>query len=66
MPALVEEAPVPMDEVTKFSYLKWNDLYKTETAFQTSIPAPSDAPDQRRQNVETQQGDEELIRDVRG
>lgn len=55
-----------LDEFTTLNYLKWNDLYRTETAFQTSVPLPSSAPDQRRHNLDFQPGEKQLIRDLRG
>ena len=54
------------DEFTTLNYLKWNDLYRTEMAFQTSVPLPSSAPDQRRHNLDFQPGNKQLIRDLRG
>lgn len=59
------DAPV-LDQFTTLNYLKWNDLYRTETAFQTSVPLPSSAPDQRRHNLDFQPGEKQLIRDLRG
>lgn len=48
-----------------FTYLHWQESYKTEKPFQILIDLPADAKDQRRTNVEYRQGREQEILDVR-
>lgn len=56
----------PGDETTAFHFLKWQELYETEKPFQIYIDIPKDAPDQRSDNLVFEQGQETVVRNVRG
>ena len=54
------------DEKTRFHFLKWQDLYKTEKPFQIYIDIPKDSTDQRKHNLVFEEGEETPIHNVRG
>lgn len=52
------------DEVITFQYIVWQDLYLKEKPFQLFLDIPSDAPDQRKTNIEFEHK-EVVVQDIR-
>ncbi|KAH9823624.1 methyltransferase CmcJ [Teratosphaeria destructans] len=54
------------DDCVQLNYLKWIALYEKELPFQTFLPIPPDAIDQRRHNLVQEEGPPQVIEDIRG
>ncbi|KAI4093392.1 MAG: hypothetical protein LQ348_003105 [Seirophora lacunosa] len=54
-----------MDEMTKLSYLQWQDVYTAEKPYQVFLALPEGVPEEKLSNLEFDLGDTELIRDLR-
>lgn len=66
MPRPQTESSVAKNVTNRFYYLKWDDIFHRERPFQVLIDIPPDAHDQRKQNIDFQLGDDEVVVDVRG
>lgn len=56
---------VSKDELTKFSFLEWQDVYEKEKPFVVYFDVSEFAPDARRHNLSFHLGDCQVVHDVR-
>lgn len=64
---MIQTKTTVRDQVTTLKYVKWNEKYvNEEKPFQLYADLPVDIPDSVRGNVEFEDGEPEVIHDIRG
>jgi len=54
------------DEKSRFTYLQWQELYKTQKPYQIFINLPEHVPEIQQTNLVFKSGEDEIIHDIRG